>query len=248
MRINDFDNVLKYLPVLLLCLFIGYLGRGHFVNEGSDGFITNLAFWFYFGLAIIGFAIVNIFLDPIVRWILKYIPSKTKSELPESQISTENLEDISEQQDIISEPELFEDRTPNKNIKQIREQQQTLITNQKQAKIDIATEYTQEAFALYTSEDDLELLCDNVILYVEKLDLKNIKPIKVKDLSNLDLYHFGWNIWNHFRTTKQEEVAQFLKMTFVESLKDVEITSIKTHLKDDEQKGIILISSDLSDL
>ena len=82
-------------------------------------------------------------------------------------------------------------------------------------------------------------------MYAEKLDFGNIRPIAVKDLSNLDLYHFGWNIWNHFKPIKQEEISKLLKMAFF-TLEDIEVDSIKSHLKDDPKKGIIKITDDLS--
>ena len=42
-------------------------------------------------------------------------------------------------------------------------------------------------------------------------------------------------------------VSSFLKHLFAESLKEVEIDTIKSHLKDDERKGIIKITDSLSD-
>ena len=83
------------------------------------------------------------------------------------------------------------------------------------------------------------------MMYAEKLNFENIKPIIVKDLSNLDLYHFGWNLWNHFKPIKQEDISKLLKMAFL-ALKDIEVDSIKSHLKDDPKKGIIKIIDNLS--
>ncbi|OLQ21525.1 hypothetical protein BGK60_02615 [Tannerella forsythia] len=72
-----------------------------------------------------------------------------------------------------------------------------------------------------------------------------MQSIRVKTLSSLDLFHFGWNIWKHFSIGKQDEVALFLKLVFAEALKDVEPETIKSHLKDDEQKGLIKIRKGL---
>lgn len=140
---------------------------------------------------------------------------------------------------------MSECKIPDRNIDQIREQQQSLIINKKQAKIDIAIRYTEKELAFYTTDEDLKLLCDYVTMYAEKLNFENIKPIRVKDLSNLDLYHFGWNIWNHFKPIKQEEISKLLKMAFL-ALEDIEVDSIKSHLKDDPKKGIIKITDNLS--
>jgi len=106
--------------------------------------------------------------------------------------------------------------------------------------------YNQKQFASFTTNEHLKQLCENINVYGENLDFENLKSITVKNLSSLDLYHFGWNIWNHFRTHKQENIAQFLKKIFEESLKEVDVKSIKTHLKDDERKGSIKIIKDIS--
>jgi hypothetical protein len=140
-----------------------------------------------------------------------------------------------------------ENRNAAIDIEQIRQQQQNTIKNQKQARIDIAIGYAQQEFALYVSDDDLKQLGRNIIIYAEGINFEKIKPVKVKDLSNLDLYHFGWNIWNCFKVSRQDRAAQFLKLTFADALKDVEENSIKTHLKDDEQKGLIKIMEDFTD-
>ena len=92
----------------------------------------------------------------------------------------------------------------------------------------------------------MKQLGKNIIIYAEGINFEKIGPVKVKDLSNLDLYHFGWNIWNYFKVSRQDRAAQFLKLTFADALKDVEQKSIKTHLKDDEQKGLLKIVEDLT--
>lgn len=59
------------------------------------------------------------------------------------------------------------------------------------------------------------------------------KSVTIKNLSNGDLFHFGWNIWNRFqpiRGNKQEDIAIFLKIVFKNPLADVEISTIKKKL------------------
>ena len=128
-----------------------------------------------------------------------------------------------------------------KTLKQIR--------NSKicKAKLQIALNYTKQKFALYVSDEDLKVLCDYIILYSEKQSFEHIQLVKIKELSTLDLYHFGWNLWNHFKIGQQIEIASFLKHLFAESLKEVEIDTIKSHLKDDPKKGLITIKESLSD-
>ena len=87
MKIKYFENILKYLPVLLVCIFIGLLGREHFIKKGADEFTVNMIFWIYVGLGILIFAILNLFLDPIVSWLLKRFSNYVESELVEKQES-----------------------------------------------------------------------------------------------------------------------------------------------------------------
>ena len=89
--------------------------------------------------------------------------------------------------------------------------------------------------------------CKYIESYSDKLPLSQIEPINIKELVALDLFHFVWNIWNHFRVGKQDEIPQFLKQVFATTFKDVEVGSIKSHLRDDEKKGTIPIVQSLSD-
>lgn len=246
MKIKYFEYIVIYLPVFLVCVLVGIVGRLVLLGKGTDEYTANVFFWICVGCGILIFAILSLFLNELVVRVLKRFIKNKETELPESQIPNENLEQIEElPQDTTINPELSEYKIPKRNIEQIREKQQSLITNKKQNKIDIAIQYTQKEFAFYTTDEDLKLLFDYVIMYAEKLDFDNIKPITVKDLSNLDLYHFGWNLWNHFKPIKQEEISKLLKKVFL-ALEDIELDSIKSHLKDDPKKGIIKITDDLS--
>nr|WP_317630697.1 hypothetical protein [uncultured Flavobacterium sp.] len=240
MKIKYFENIVMYLPVLLVCVLIGVVGRLVLIGKGADEYTANAFFWICIGFGILLFAILSLFLNELVGRILKFFFKNKEVESSENQIKN-----IAEQKEPIIQLELSEDNIVNRTIEEIKIEQQTIITNQKQTKIDVAIQYTQKEFALYTTDEDLKLLCDYVKMYAEKLDFENLKPIKVTDLSNLDLYHFGWNLWNHFKPIKQEEVSKLLKMAFL-ALEDIEVDSIKSHLKDDAKKGIIKITDNFS--
>lgn len=222
MKIKYFEYIVIYLSVLIVCILIGVLGRLVSIQKGIDEYTANIVFWICTGLGILAFAFLNIFLHELVERVFKFLFKKTNDESLQEQLLPQNIETI-------------------------RAEQNTLINNKNQSKIDIAVNYTRKEFVLYTQDEDLKLLCDYVTIYAEKIDFHNVVPIKVKKLGSSDIYHFGWNIWNHFKIGKQEQMAQFLKTVFTECLKDVEIESIKKHLKDDEQKGIIKIVEDISD-
>ena len=85
-----------------------------------------------------------------------------------------------------------------------------------------------------------------ITIKAKKEGISNDISVQTKGLTNLDLYHFGWNIWNQFRPIKQEDVSKLLKNVFV-SLDDIDLESIKSHLKDEPKKGIIKIQENLTD-
>jgi hypothetical protein len=113
----------------------------------------------------------------------------------------------------------------------------------------IAIQYTQTTFAPYLADSDIIRLCDYINLYAERKEFRSLSPIKEENLlTTTDLLHFGWNIWNHFKfgkVGKQDDMALFLKIVFAHTLREVEVETIKKHLKDDEHKGIIKIKEDI---
>jgi len=217
------EYIVVYLSVLVGCVLLGTFARMFVINIGADDFTAGIVFWAVALLGIIIYAILALLIDGLysatVGW---FFPKKKQSKLSNEKSSNSD------------------------ELELIRAEQQLLRDKTEQDKKDIAVKYTQKEFAAYCSNEDLDLLCQFVISYAEKKPLQNIKPIDINGLSNLDLYHFGWNIWNHFKVNKQIEVASFLKKVFPEILNDVEIETIKRHLKDDELKGVIKIRKDLS--
>nr|WP_315224398.1 hypothetical protein [uncultured Flavobacterium sp.] len=249
MKTKYFEYIAVYLSVFLVCIFIGAIARFVLLEMGADDYTAGIFFWISTGFGILVFAILSLFLNDLATGVLNRFLKAKNNESAESRISNEDLEKIEEErQDILIKPELSENRNSARDIEQIREERQNAVKNQKQARIDAAILYAQQEFALYASDDDLKQLSKNIIIYAEEINFEKIKPVKVKNLSNLDLYHFGWNIWNCFKVSRQDRAAQFLKLTFVDALKDVEVKSIKTHLKDDEQKGLIKIIEDFTEL
>lgn len=111
-----------------------------------------------------------------------------------------------------------------------------------------AIEYTKKVFENYIENpQDLENFNKEIIAYSNgKTDFSNSKSIIVKDLTNCDLYHFGWNIWNHFKVGKQEVIADFLRYLFSEKLGNQTERTIISHLRDDEKKGKIILLKDIS--
>ncbi len=108
----------------------------------------------------------------------------------------------------------------------------------KKRKFDIAKEYITETFSPYCSNEEVENICAAIIDYSKgETDFSNYSPISLLNLNSYDLYHFGWNIWNHFRGGEQDVIAKLLKTIFKEKFPNTSIKTIKSHLKDDEKKG-----------
>jgi hypothetical protein len=147
--------------------------------------------------------------------------------------------------------EIFEniiEQEPMLSLDDIRNEQLKNRAKEQKEKLDIALDYTRKTFAPYVSDEHIEILCNNLKVYADKLNLEHLHPVKTdKELSAIDVFHFGWNIWYYFKIGKQIEIAHFLKKVFPDILKDIEIETIKRHLKDDELKGVIKIRESLSE-
>ena len=122
--------------------------------------------------------------------------------------------------------------------------------NKEKNKFDIVEKYIIEIFSEYCSEEDVKNIYAVIKAYFNGVtDFSNYSSISVKNLKPLDLYHFGWNIWNHFKDEdrrKQVIIAVLLKAIFPEKLSNNSINTIVSHLKSHKEKGKIKIKEDLS--
>lgn len=259
MNLKYFEYIVIYLSVLVVCVVVGALARISFIGKGGDEYTANIVFWSITALSILFYAIIILFLDVIIVEFRKVFRKKNNSTNSTVDfIQTKNHENIT-----IGQKKIIDDNTTNQliqdskedikvqtsekvNLDSIRKNQLQQKQQIESEKLKLALDYTRNQFALYLKDEDLDALCDAVNLYSIKEDILNNISIYTNGLTNLDLYHFGWNIWNHFRPRKQEEVSKLLKNVFV-SLDDIDLESIKSHLKDEPKKGIIKILENLED-
>jgi hypothetical protein len=119
--------------------------------------------------------------------------------------------------------------------------------NKEKNKLNIAEKYIIETFTGLCSEEEIKNIYAAIKGYSNRVtDFSNYPSIGLLDLNSYDLYHFGWNIWNHFRGRRRQVViANLLKAIFAENFSTTDVESIKRHLKNDEDKGIIKIKKDL---
>jgi len=116
--------------------------------------------------------------------------------------------------------------------------------------IAIFQEYTQKSFGRYISSDEMKNLFGYIELFAREQSLENIIPVQTPrhQINNNDLYHFGWNLWNHFKNYRQDQtqecVVAWLKVVYA-NLSDVEFSTIKGKLKIFDAKSKITIQENI---
>lgn len=235
MKNNRLEYIILYVLVASTALIIATLARISAFSLGVDNFTAFFVFIVVLGIEVVVYLSIHVVLQGLmIPWISRlllkvpYFKNKTKSTPPIDKIANQ-----------ITKPPTLDD---------IRNEQLQNKAKEQEEKLNIALNYTRKTFAPYISDGQIEVLCENLQLYANKLNLEKLRSIKTsKDLSSVDIFHFGWNIWNHFNVGRRVEIAHFLKRVFPDILKVVEIESIKSHLKDDELKGIIKIQKSLTE-
>ncbi|HML66682.1 MAG TPA: hypothetical protein PKC55_17795 [Dysgonomonas sp.] len=241
MNYKDSENILLIIcgamGIALLSLVFRYL----FLELGFDPFGANLVF-------IVIFVIGLIFYISYLEVIQKVIPTLFKRRkqtienqdvIPESN-TIENIEPTVEP----GPKEPIGNETPVINeLDVIRETHEQKEIARKREMLEVAIKYTRTIFAPFADDQNINRLCEYVIEYSTGTGLKDVEPVRVKNLQNIDLYHFGWNIWNHFRINRQDDIALFLKIVFVKNLKNVDIDTIRKKLTFNEGEYKIMIVS-----
>ena len=233
MKNSNLEYIILYALITCVALVIATLARIAAASMGFDGFTTFMVFIVVLGILVIVYLSIHVILQELMLpWI-----GKGLSKIPyfQNRINKLPADEIPE---IVTEQSSIED---------IRNEQLQNRAKEQEEKLNIALEYTRKTFAPYVSDEHIELLCNNLKVYANKLSLETLPPIKTKDLLPIDIFHFGWNIWNYFKIGKQIDIACFLKKVFPNILKDTEVETIKSHLKDEERKGIIKIRESLSE-
>ena len=273
MKIKYFEYIAIWLSVFLACIFIGNAAREYSIRNGADEFTINLFFWGGIGLGVLIFVFVILFLDPIVNWIVKRFLNNSKSKLVEEQEddskniqivnSTENFElnekhmqnfpNINEEEPTfevekkISET-ILENEEPIEisDIEKIRIKAKSESEKIVQEKLGFIVQYTKEKFAPYSSDEEINRFSIYLIEFLKDSKIDTVTPIRVNTLKTIDLMHFGWNVWHHYRGNNQrKDVAKFLKIVFSESFKEMEESTIEKLLSSRKEEGLIKIEDNL---
>lgn len=222
------EYIIIYLSVAIGCFAIGLIVRATVVAQGVDAFSANTIFWLIAGLGIISYCVLTIAIKGLLDKTGKLLFPKPKQ-----------LKEV---------PKPEEELVKQLSLDEIRAEKQKELALQYTEKLNTAIRYTQETFAPYISDADMDLLCKSIEMYTvgNSIEGKTILPVRVKDLTTVDICHFGWNIWNHFDVTDQWGIARFLKAVFEEKLKDMELKTIKKKLKIFEPNSTIQIQESLN--
>jgi hypothetical protein len=250
--------IILYVIVTCVALSIATLARVFTVSIGFDGFTAFMVFIVVLAVQAVVYLSIHVVLqNTMLPWIgewlskIPYFRKKIESrQIPIVEIE-EPIAEIATEEPVVEEPvieeeEVFPDMPKQLSLEDIRKEQLHNRTKEQEEKQNIALNYTRKSFILYLSDDHLDIFCRNVLLYIANADMDELKPVKVKELTAVDLRHFGWNIWNFFKPRGQEEIASFLKTVFPDVFRETEVKSIKRHLKDDELKGLIKIQENLT--
>lgn len=243
MNYKDSENILLIIcgamGIALLSLIFRYL----FLELGFDIFGANLVFFVIFVIGLIFYISYIEVIQKVIPPLFKRRKQTIESQdvIPESS-TIENIEPTVE-----PEPkEPIGNETPVINeLDVIREKHEKDEIRKKREVLEVAIQYTRTTFAPFADDQNINRLCEYVIQYSTGTELKDVEPVRVKDLQNIDLYHFGWNIWNHFRINTQEDIALFLKIVFARNLKDVDADTIRKKMTFNEGKSRIRLERNL---
>jgi hypothetical protein len=241
MEDKNLENIILYLIVGFAGGVFATIARLFTLMMGFDAFTANVCFFLAIVVALSVYLSIHMVLrNLLIPWIGKIIvliPFFRRNFKAKELTEIQSLDNKAEPQT----------EFPLSNLEEIRKVHQ-LEEERKQDKTRAtAIQYTQTIFAPFILDQDLLRLCQYIDLYSERKELGQIVPIKVHDqINSTDIYHFGWNIWNHFHISDQNEMAIFLKKVFAPALKEVsDIETIKKKLRIQDQNCTIKLNSNL---
>ena len=241
MEDKNLENIILYLIVGFAVGVFATIARLFTIMLGFDAFPANVCFFLAITVSILVYLSIHMVLrNLLIPWIGKIIvliPFFRHNPKAKKITVTHSLDNKAEPQTEFHPTSLDEIRKAH----QLAEEKKHYKTRA------TAILYTQTIFAPFISDQDLQRLCHYIDLYSERKELDQIAPIKVSDqINSTDVYHFGWNIWNHFRISDQNGMAIFLKKVFAPTLKEVsDVETIKKKLRIQDQNCTIELNSNL---
>lgn len=228
------DRLLPALMVVVVAFICGTLTRALLVENGFDEVTCNSVFWItVVGIIVLYLCFMEGFNSLVSLIFNKFIPEKNLS-------SVADIKDLPAEEIVINEiavTEIEAQPSENNQGKESAVTDQTVLLEEKvvalPTKINVAEikatqfcTYSDRILADHLDEKDMAILHNYIRQYAAGEYKKIEKPIVTRNLDTYDLCHYGWNIWNHFRTMRQEETSLWLYKSF-ESLQDIEPSTIQ---------------------
>lgn len=214
--------------VIVASLIVATLIRLIVLANGADSGTANLVLVIVIGICIVVYLIIwAVVGESFIPWVMKKL---TKSP---SAILTPDKTPISTGNDEPAEPAL-------PAIAEIKENIEKELIARRTEKLNVFLEYTHLTVGPYVSPEGLEHLRDCIAQYAcEKALPDDLTPIRTERLSNFDLFHFGWNMAEHFGIGKKYEVVPWLQKLFA-NLQELEPSYIKGKLYTSETKRFMI--------
>ncbi len=236
--------ILPKLSVFLLGLAIGIIIRFALLNNNFDAATANL----FFVLALAAYFIFYLLYDEFFKQVFIFFENiiKSKKNNYSSKIDENEAEVLIDGRDTLNPILTIENSKEILKSTEIEarrenwEKEKITIFNTNLEKFQ---NYTRIIFSPHVDDHDLQKLEESVLIYSSGDNIIDPVSVKTHDLTKMDLFHFGWNMVNHFKKSKQE-VAPWLKFVFSD-LKDLELSSITKKLKVESNKGTIKIIEDI---
>ena len=227
--------ILPKLSVFLLGLAIAIIIRFALLNNNSDTGTANL----FFVLALAAYFIFYLLYDEFFKQVFIFFENlfKSKKSIYSSELD-QNEEVFMDDRDTLN-VENREESLNSDDIEARRENWEKERITLFNTNLEKFQNYTRIIFSPHVDNHDLKKLAECILIYSNGDKILNPVSVKTHDLTKMDLFHFGWNMVNHFKKSKQE-VAPWLKFVFSD-LKDLELSSITKKLKVESDKGTIII-------
>jgi hypothetical protein len=219
------EHTILHIVTALAILITASVVRYVCARSGCDTGTSNLVFMIVLGIE----AVLYLILMKSIIYQIEKLASRQKAKNEAEKISIENHKTSSE--------ESVHDR---------------IVRERFEESIAIFQEYTQKSFGKYITADEIKRLNDYIELLAKEQPFENIVPVQTppRRISNNDLYHFGWNLWNHFKNYRQDQrqecVVAWLKAVF-SNLSDVELSTVKGKLTIFDTRGKISIQKNIPD-
>ena len=152
MKNNLLEHIILYVIVACVALVIATLARISAASMGFDSFTTFIVFVVVIAIQIVIYLSIHVILQNLMLpWIEKWI-AKIPFFRKRIEEKTKTIDEV-DPSEIINESVSLED---------IRDKQRQNIAKEQNEKQNIVLDYTRKCFALYVSDEQLEILLQNV--------------------------------------------------------------------------------------